>query len=171
MAGRRKQKNQAGLNSRNYPKPIRPFVDVDYAQRLTDEERTWLATFLDGYYGGDFRASDDGQWPQDERRKTWVSLNGIRRDAYAVAQAGECLDQTDEDPRSTDTAGSDETPTPEYLNSEEYKAARAEFRANLAPGPRPTKPAETLRFLVSRKKLTRVVDKGARVRKGPKADE
>lgn len=165
MAGRKK-KNQAGLASRNYPKPIRPFVDVDYAAKLSDEERTWLSTFLDGYYAGDFRASDDGQWPHEDRRKVWVSLNAIRRDAYAVSQAGECLDQTDEDPRTTQDTETDEGPTPDYLNSEEYRAARAEFRANLTPGPRPTNPPQTLRFQLARKRLEKVV-----ATKGPKTDE
>jgi hypothetical protein len=140
--------NDAGKVRYNFAKPQQGYVDQDYWDKLTPEQTRWLANFNDAYYGGDFRRETQEAWPQELRRKVWQNKHAALEDAYgqaAVYGAVQVYSETSPrvaDPRSTPA---DIEPTPEYLNSAEYKEARDAFRQTLAPTRAPAPPVPSKR--------------------------
>lgn len=55
MAKGKKRGKFAGLKQHKIPKNRRSYVDYDYVEQLTDEEKKWLSKFSDEYYGSDFK--------------------------------------------------------------------------------------------------------------------
>lgn len=150
-------RNDAGLRAKNFPRPLRWAVDQDYTDQLAPEEKEWLARFNDAFYGGDFRRDEQGEWSQEQRRAAWTAQRSIKADAYSISEGGGALDYLDEDPRTGETSNTDEAPTPDYLNTEDYKRARSEFRGQLSQGRRDVEPAPTLRMAAARARLRQVV--------------
>lgn len=135
------RRNDAGLVATNFPLSMRWRLDQDYLDKLTKEERIWLAQFNTAYYSGDFRDFRDRPeaWPLPQRSDVNRSKNAAKTDAHGLAAAGlwgaEGLANTDELVEVLAGAPLTETPpSSEYLDTDEYKAARAEFRRHLAPG-------------------------------------
>lgn len=83
-----------GLHARNFPAPLREFIDVDYLDRLSPEEKAWLAKFNDEFHGGCFRANPlHGE--QAQRRAIWRAKKAARHDALGVAKATSALEYPD----------------------------------------------------------------------------
>lgn len=123
----KKTKNLHGLNPRTFPQSVRWKVDQDYLARLTPEEKAWLSRFNDCFIGADFRGDDEKTWTKEERRVVYRAKNASGRDVYTsgLVDVGRTIPE-----RTVDFM--DETPvTPEYLKSQEYKEALAEFRQEI----------------------------------------
>lgn len=129
-------------------------VDQDYWDKLSPDEARWLAEFNDCWVGGDFRGQTQRAWPQTLRREVWSRKHAALEDGYGQAElfgAVQVFSETGRiavDPRTdptitssaNDPARCDLRPTPEYLSSDEYKAAREAFRAQLSPTRKPKTP-------------------------------
>lgn len=90
-----------GLHARNFPLPIRGFVDQDYADNLSEQDQVWLAAFNDKYYGADFRDTENGgTWSKDEQRAVNRDKNSARKDVFELANEYNMMDRL-ETPRNT----------------------------------------------------------------------
>ena len=70
-----------GLKKRFHRKYVREFVDIDYADKLSDEDKEWLANFLDNYYGGVWKSDDEKNvMPSSDKREMWRNNHARRRD-------------------------------------------------------------------------------------------
>jgi hypothetical protein len=123
-----------GLFKRNFPRTVRQHVDQDYINKLTPEEREWLAKFNDNYYGAKFPKDEPNGWTDVEKRERYVAKNAANRDIYGISEAGGVLDVYESNPHNTAEASTqDFAPSPAYLESAEYKHAREAFRQHLKP--------------------------------------
>lgn len=115
-----------GPARRRYRKAVWWKLDADYRDRLTPAERKWLDDFLDAHYNARFQGHA-AAWPKTERRKADRARNAATRDLASQFDPvpGECV------PPAADPE-LDLSPTPEYLNSPDYKAALAAYRATLS---------------------------------------
>ncbi len=158
-----------GLVASNFPRGVQWKLDQDYVGKLSQEEREWLAKANDAMYGHKFRegfgkadAAGKGGWTEEQRAESYYHDNAGRRDALFITRkeliedlevAGEALPliETPEDGLSLNALAE---PTPEYLNTDEYKAALAEFRKTLKVR---KKPVNKVKQKKARNKLHRVI--------------
>jgi hypothetical protein len=180
MAGSRSKRKRKfktppehGLYAKNYTKPVQWKVDFDYLDKLSDEERRWLSDFSNSYYGGDFRSQHGSVWFPHERREAHVAKNAARRDVYALGQVSNRVDfipDLEKPPRVEESKAprfeipanpkADFSPTPEYLNSESYRAAVEEYRDSLPQRGRGRKSWDPRRHEAAKKRLERVIRHG-----------
>lgn len=153
---RRKARNYHGLYPRNFAKDRRWAIDQDYLDKLSPDEREWLASFNDAYYGGDFRASDESEWGPKERSSVNRDKHASAADALTLANLAEggTAEFEDEDHPG---ARQDWSRPPEYLESPEYKETREKFRSALRQGRRDREPVPSLPLEHARRKLSRIV--------------
>ena len=145
-----------GLYARNLPRPVRWKVDFDYVARLSPEEQEWLSDFVDAEYGADYRNEIGQEYDVEDRRVTDAQKLAARSDVYGLAQSGGFLGEF-QDRHSGAEPMTPEAPTPEYLDSPEYKRARDEYRATLAQGRRNHPPKPTRKHTQAKKHLERTV--------------
>lgn len=96
----KKFNNEKGINAR---KSVREYLDFDYYDALSDDEKEWLTRFVREEYHGMFR--DDGTdltTNQDQRRKIWREGEARKRDMFNQwdRAPGDCSlvpDEEDED--------------------------------------------------------------------------
>lgn len=146
-----KPKGTYGLYARNHPKSVRDRLDIDYAHKLTQEEREWLAQALDETVSGDFSHARPFVRDAQMRREIYREKNAANRDIWGLGLRDDGDRGVDEEPGQGMAAVE---ATPEYLNSEEYKRALAEYRAHLPSNER-YKPKETPEMLLALQKLER----------------
>lgn len=79
----KKKKNLHGLRPATFPRSVRWRVDQDYTDKLSPEDRQFLAEFNDAYYGADFRGTDPDDWGPEERRERYRAKNAANRDLYS----------------------------------------------------------------------------------------
>lgn len=108
--------------------------------------------FVDQIYGGDFRKDVDGKWTPEQRRKVWAELRAAREDAYGMAGLANGPEELPLH-QEAEPVGKDWGQSPDYLDTEEYRAARDEYRATLTQQRRPAEPEQTPRFLAARRRL------------------
>lgn len=65
-------KKRWGLEVRTYAKNIQHYVDMDYIDELSEEEKDWLNIFSEEYYGNTFR----------EKKKSLNKNKKARQDCY-----------------------------------------------------------------------------------------
>lgn len=155
---KKKKPNTYGVRPGAFPKDRRWRVDYDYLDKLSLEERQWLAAFTDAWVGGDFRGVDPDDWPKEVRSVVNQSKNMSRADTHTLAelQVGGLTSLTDK-PRLEGPGSIDTTPVPDYLNDEDYKAARDEYRETLHQGRKPTDPVDTPAFRRAQRRLMKLV--------------
>lgn len=73
-----------GCYSRNFPRALREFVEVDYLHKLNDDERAWLAKFNDEQ-AGCFR-KNPLHTEQEQQREIWRNVRALKLDAHAEAR-------------------------------------------------------------------------------------
>lgn len=126
-----KRGGSTGLASATFPRSVAWRVDQDYAERLSPDERQWLAEFNDAYYGADFRGVAEEPWTTEARRVVYRAKNAANRDLMTVDIPNhgfvflEELVELDEAPL-------DDGP----LDTERYKTARETYRRDPSPANR-----------------------------------
>jgi hypothetical protein len=106
-------------------------VDQDYAERLSADERQWLAEFNDSYYGADFRGVPEGRWSTSARREVYRAKNAANRDLMTCDVPAHGLDLPEETVE-LDELQLDDGP----LDDERYKVAREAYRREPSPANR-----------------------------------
>ena len=81
---KKKKKKLWGLEVNTFPRYSKGYMDYDYVEQLSDEEKEWLATFNDEYYGNTFRKSGKKlhEEDQDTKRAIYRQTNERNRDMY-----------------------------------------------------------------------------------------
>ena len=130
-ATNRKRGGSTGLAAATFPRSVAWRVDQDYAERLSTDERQWLAEFNDSYYGADFRGVVEGRWSTDERREVYRAKNAANRDLMTCDVPAHGLDLPEETVE-LDELQLDDGP----LDDERYKVAREAYRREPSPANR-----------------------------------
>ena len=130
-ATNRKRGGSTGLAAATFPRSVAWRVDQDYAERLSADERQWLAEFNDSYYGADFRGVVEGRWSTDERREVYRAKNAANRDLMTCDVPTHGLDLP-EDSVEFDELVLDDGP----LDEPKYKTAREAYRLEPSPANR-----------------------------------
>ena len=130
-ATNRKRGGSTGLAAATFPRSVAWRVDQDYAERLSGDERQWLAEFNDSYYGADFRGVVEGRWSTDERREVYRAKNAANRDLMTCDVPAHGLDLPEETVE-LDELQLDDGP----LDDERYKVAREAYRREPSPANR-----------------------------------
>lgn len=152
----RKSRGTFGLYARNFPASVKSRVDFDYREKLTDEDRLWLAQFADNYYGADFRGNP-GDWSTTDKRRAYVAKNCANSDLFGAIEANRTDDLQDH-PGLASSDEQDLSDEPAYLRSPEYKAALAAYRALLDPGRKPVSPKNSPALRRALERLRRIVN-------------
>lgn len=99
---KRKRDKHAGLKQENHPRIRHEYLDIDYVRDLTDKEKTYLAGFLDEYYGASLAPADEPkEWRKNlhkskkQRKKCMDRNNALNRDMYAQAKMRGFIDPTE----------------------------------------------------------------------------
>ena len=127
-----KRGGTTGLAASTFPRSVAWRVDQDYADRLSLDERQWLAAFNDRFYGADFRGETSVAWSTDERREVYRAKNAANRDVMTVDIPNHGQDIPVETVELEDAVAFDDGP----LDSPPYKAAREAYRLNPSPANR-----------------------------------
>jgi hypothetical protein len=106
-------------------------VDQDYADRLSADERRWLAEFNDRFYGADFRGEAEVSWSTEDRRAVYRDKNRANRDLMTCALPVE-VEVPDEGFELEELSVVDDGP----LDSLKYKTAREAYREDPSPANR-----------------------------------
>ena len=130
-ATNRKRGGSTGLAAATFPRSVAWRVDQDYAERLSGDERQWLAEFNDSYYGADFRGVVEGRWSTDERREVYRAKNAANRDLMTCDVPAHGLDLPEETVE-LDELQLDDGP----LDEPRYKTAREAYRLEPSPANR-----------------------------------
>lgn len=119
-----------------FPKSVQWKVDCDYAAKLSPEELAWLDDFTNKHYAAPpayvYDDGPSGSWSATSRRAAYVERNASNRDTYTYAP----LDRLDDTPatRSVESDTTvDQTPTPAYQATAEYRELLAEYRERPTP--------------------------------------
>jgi len=88
---RRRDEEFAGLKKELHPRTRWEYLDMDYADKLSDEDKKMLSKFVDEYYGASLSPADQpDNWTNDfhstpELRKECMDRNNARnRDMYTI---------------------------------------------------------------------------------------
>ena len=127
-----KRGGTTGLAASTFPRSVAWRVDQDYADRLSGEDRQWLADFNDRFYGADFRGETSVAWSTDERRQVYRAKNAANRDLMTVDIPNHGYDVPEETVELEEAVALDDGP----LDSPPYKAAREAYRLNPSPANR-----------------------------------
>lgn len=174
MTNKPHERGTYALYSRNHPRALQWRVDLDYVKQLSPEHRAWLARFIDGFYGGDYRG--DEETPVSDKRTAYQAKNRAMRDLYtapsvlvlssedvatAWTRAGMSRSE-DYTLNLTSDPDLDLSPTPPYLDTPEYKSALASYRAQLDQGTKAIAPAPSPELDQADANLRSIVKKGTR---------
>jgi len=80
------------FNPSHYPRSVRDRVEIDYASKLSAEEKLWLARFNESEYGCNpeiLELITGEEVSTDEKRRAWRENYSIRYDAT------QCFDHSD----------------------------------------------------------------------------
>jgi hypothetical protein len=169
-----KKKSGARIHSnfsRNHPRSKRWAVDYDYLKKLSPEEMEWLAAFNNRHYGANFSYQPpEGfeEWTHEEKKAAYVNNNVSNADLYTripeghIAQLPASLPSASayemtlrEEDENAENPYTDAPPV--YLDSAEYKQARAELRAHLSPTRKLVAPDNTPELKIAQENLERIV--------------
>jgi hypothetical protein len=91
----------AALHKELHPKSRWEYLDMDYINDLSDEEKAVLAKFIDEYYGASLAPADNPEsWDKDfhdnqELRKDCMDRNNARnRDLYSILRTRGMVEET-----------------------------------------------------------------------------
>lgn len=136
------------MRRRRYPRNVYPFVDMDYAARLSPADRAYLETFSAEYYNGEFDGASPLHSSEEQRREIGRVKHARVEDIYERANRS----AGDGDLGSTEASHPDAWATPAHLGDNAYRKALSEFRAHL-PEDNRRKVNYSAGFLASRSNL------------------
>lgn len=129
-----------GIDKKCHYKYNQPLIDYDYLDKLSEEEKTWLATFSDNYYGG--RSPKNAKnviTDKEELRKIWRDNAARKEDffSYSLDRLAGCRDAKANDAILEMGALRQyiarlDRASPEY---EEYKQLEADLKKRRVPMP------------------------------------
>lgn len=131
-ATNRKRGGSTGLAAATFPRSVAWRVDQDYADRLSSDERRWLAEFNDAFYGADFRGVPEERWSTSVRREVYRAKNAANRDLMTCDVPAHGLDVPEETVELEELSLVDDGP----LDDERYKTAREAYRNDPSPANR-----------------------------------
>lgn len=84
----RKYAKYPALCKQTLRKNVREFIDFDYIDQLSEEEKVWLNQFIEEYYCGKVKKGDkDALHKSTEARKDCYQRNNeINRDLYSICR-------------------------------------------------------------------------------------
>lgn len=103
-----RQRRCKGLERKTFPGYIQWAVDFDYADKLSDEDRAWLAAFSEEHYKGWFLKKETQVHPRDKLREA-NAAHGRRRRGHDVLSFEDYRD-----PMSISTIHSGNTGSPVF---------------------------------------------------------
>ncbi|MFM1781356.1 MAG: hypothetical protein RLZZ181_121 [Pseudomonadota bacterium] len=83
---RRSKQKYPGLVKGCYSKIKQEFFDIDYVNKLTEEEKQWLNDFMNGDLGANTKNNPVFE-EYEEKRECWKKNNARNRDIYSIARA------------------------------------------------------------------------------------
>lgn len=99
----RSKVNYPSLHPELNPRVRREFIDMDYIDSLSNEEKKWLSEFVSEYYGASFSKDEDGNWKKDYMHKSKTlkkecmdDNNKRNNDVYGVSKANNRLINIDQ---------------------------------------------------------------------------
>jgi hypothetical protein len=97
-----KKKKRYVLNNTRVSKLKKDFLDYDYVNSLSNDEKKWLNKFTEEYYQGYFRKSrgkirDSLHKTDSQRRSCYNQNNANNRDLYAILKATDLFNNVDGD--------------------------------------------------------------------------
>lgn len=111
-----------------------------------------MKDFVDAHYNNDFRSELGEKIPKEERRRIFAEQAAARQDVTARGLSHTASMALVDEERSLE-------PTPEYLDSEDYKNALDEYRKLLAPTRKPRLPTTKPQVLDAAKLKLRKIGK------------
>lgn len=126
-----KRKLPYGLHPRSFSRVVRDQVDQDYVDKLSDEDKEWLAKFNQAFYDGNFKGEGKEDWTTDQRRAAYRANNARKRDVYGRARGLGALAYSDTLDRESQSDEPDLEPSPAYLDTVEWREAVAEWRRHV----------------------------------------
>lgn len=139
-------------------------IDADYLDSLSEKDREWYEDFCHKYYGADFR--DDKDWTPEERREAFTDRNRANSDLVTFPvelESGAWVASTTLRAtyleRMAESPDRDMSESPSYLESEEYKQARADFRDLLYKGRGSRYPKKNKDFKKKKARLRAFINK------------
>jgi hypothetical protein len=107
---RRSRSKHPALNPRFAPKVRKDYLDFDYLNQLSPEEKDWLNKFVDEELHASFKNDErDLNKTQEEKRRVYSNNNSRNRDLYGVTKANRLL------------SGIDDVGNPEWNDGDEVK--------------------------------------------------
>lgn len=119
---RRSQSKYPALDPKFMPKVRREYLDIDYLDQLSDEEKEWLNKFMDESLNASFK--NDGRdkiQDKDSKRKVYSENNARNRDLYSIAKASGLVSDAIDDNR----------PHPQNSHSDKYNLTEDAMIAEL----------------------------------------
>lgn len=93
----RKRTKYPGLDKKVHPKVRQDYLDIDYADKLSDKEKEWLSNFNEEYVGASFTHKGKSLHRTKKARKDCYDRNNARnRDVFALAKANGRLEGINE---------------------------------------------------------------------------
>jgi hypothetical protein len=158
-----------GARPRRLPLPLRWKGDQDYWDKLSVEEKQWLTEFNNAHYQNAFESDVGSEWDDENKATTRAANRAAMDDVYGQASAVGAISEFR--PGEQDYGNAVDPALPlKYLNSEEYKAARDEFRDQLPKTRKLLLPKETPKFHSTRAQLEKVVAHGTPPEEVPSPD-
>lgn len=84
----RQNKAEAGLNPHLFSKIKQEYHDIDYVDKLSDEDKKFLSTFMQEWLGARLNHPNEKLHSSKKDRKRVFDMNNARqRDIYSIAKA------------------------------------------------------------------------------------
>jgi hypothetical protein len=89
---KRKRTKYPGLNKNCYSRIKQEFFDLDYVDKLSEEEKQWMNDFMNGHLGANTK--DTPIFPNyEDKQKCWKMNNDRNIDTYSIKRVtGELSD-------------------------------------------------------------------------------
>lgn len=83
---KRSRTKYPGLSKQLYSKIKQEFFDIDYVNKLSEEEKEWLNNFMNGDLGANTKDNPVFE-DYEEKRKCWKKNNDRNNDVYSIMRA------------------------------------------------------------------------------------
>ena len=107
---KRSRSKHPALNPRFSPKVRKDYLDFDYLDQLSPEEKDWLNKFVDEELHASFKNDErDLNQSKEDKRRVYSNNNSRNRDLYGITKANRLL------------SGIEDLSNPEWSNADEVK--------------------------------------------------